>query len=98
MGSGPFTVSLEKHLRKEKYAQNNAESHSGRNEVDHVPILSACALFPFGAGTPERRLQAQEFHWPHRGPRPTGVVGSGNSPPAAEPSFSGPAAVLKSVS
>ena len=53
---------LEKHLRKEKYAQNNLESHSRSDEV-RSRVNSVClSLVSFGAGTPKRRFQAQKSH------------------------------------
>lgn len=42
--SGSFTVSHKKHIRTEKYAENNLESHSGETRPNHVPILSAQSL------------------------------------------------------
>lgn len=57
-GPGPSTVSLEKHLRKEKCPQNNLESHSGISEVRscaiclHMPCSLLVQEFPRGGSRP----------------------------------------------
>lgn len=62
-GSGPFTVSLEKHLRKEKYAQNNLESQVGRKEVSSCANSACLCPVPL-------QLRAQALHWPLSSPHP----------------------------